>query len=119
MKKTKFNRELDKCWENCLAMWKWISKVWTPDGDRVATLKERWINKNGLPEPSPANCFFCDFANEIAKEFNLDDICPVCPGKLISSSFGCQNSKYHYAQNPRVFYQKLVELNKKRLAEER
>ncbi len=104
-------RTLNQTWTLCLRMWRWIAKVWTPDGPHIFVLKDRWLNENGFSEESIfCNCFFCQFQKEIGG-------CSQCPGKLINPSFSCYDVAYIYQIKPVKFYQELLRLNRIRKAE--
>ncbi len=102
---------LDETWELCLKMWKWINES-TKAGSRhnVRQLKEMWTTGNGFVFMEE-DCFFCEY--DIRRE---SQICRLCPGKKVDKTFKCENPIYHYENNPIKFYEKLVELNKIRLA---
>jgi len=94
---------LEQTWENCLAMWKWISENW--DGCNVHELKKEWLEEHGFSK-IPNDCFFC--------EYDDTERCQNCPGRLVDRDFSCQMVAYHYADRPVEFYNKLLELNSRR-----
>ena len=99
---------LNKTWQFCLRMWKWIADE-KKNGriKSVYNLKNEWLRKNGFKDVRIIQrCFFCDYAN---------DECFRCPPRLINSSFDCMNNPYNWQYEPTKFYEKLVEINKKRL----
>ena len=100
---------LNKTWEECLRMWKWIAKVHKDGNGDVERLKRKWLKEHGYkPSGIHEQCFFCNAAR---------NNCPKCPGKQVSKSFDCtKRPTYKYDEKPKAFYRKLVELNKKRLA---
>jgi hypothetical protein len=104
---------LNKTWEECLRMWKWVS-----DGRRtrctcISDLKERWAEIHGYSDVR-LNCFFCDLIPE--NEATDGETCLACPGKQVDPDFDCMTPEYSFVSKPKAFYAKLVELNKKRLA---
>jgi len=92
-------------------MWKWISEQYD-DNISVESLKARWLATNRFTKSIYANCFFCEYAGQDEFERFLCD--ERCPGKMVSTRFGCQNVTYHYQSNPKRFYRKLLKLDKKR-----
>ncbi len=108
---------LDRCWTNCLKMWKWVSETY--DGTQaVSTLKWEWLKSHGFRKNIEANCFFCHWHNEHGGgmlEFGEITICTNCPGVYVSKSFCCQSYlTYKYDEQPKAFYRKLLALDKKR-----
>ena len=111
--------KLDRCWKNCLWMWKWVSKTY--DGTReVATLKDEWLKSHRFRNEVEANCFFCEWHNAHGGgnyEYRNITICKHCPGVYVSKSFCCQSHfSYKYDENPVAFYRKLLQLDAKRKA---
>ncbi len=117
---------LDQTWEQCLAMWKWVSRQclgksvqWCEK--EVDDLKDKWLEENGLQNCHISqDCFFCDYTTPKGQD-GFD--CFRCPGKKVDSSFTCLNCPdfecdcgAFFASHPRKFYAKLKELNKIRLA---
>ena len=104
---------LNQIWKNCLRMWKWIDKVWDKKNNvEVFILKKIWLNK-WMPDINlNSDCFFCEWSIQNKKKG--DTYCTHCPGKLVSRSFECQWASYHYADHPKKFYKKLLELDAKR-----
>lgn len=106
---------LDETWEQCLAMWKWISRQCKnkkrPQISFIQDLKKEWLVKNGI-EPYELNhdCFFCEH------DRNYRGLCFSCPAKKIDAKFHCDNTGNSWTTEPRKFYAKLKELNKIRLA---
>lgn len=110
---------LDKVWVNGLKMWKWISEN-LPDGFSEASkdikdfiidhLKQNWLQKNRFTKKIRNDCFFCEYDGKRKKQ------CISCPAKLASpeDDFDCITSDYNYAYEPRLFYNKILELNAKR-----
>lgn len=106
------NLDLDQTWELCLEMWKWIAEVWD-DGRNIEWFKEEWMEENGFGRDVGADCFFCNFIDQLGMDFEeIDHGCVYCPGRLIDDSFSCSNPKYDYEDNPVKFYQELVRLDK-------
>lgn len=118
---------LDKTWDNCLRMWKWIAeqvkriKNWDAysyafQKNVIETLKRSWCKENGYNELE-YDCFFCEFANSVyVRSFNCDD---NCPARKINKWFWCDNNSYHFTKEPLKFYAKLLALNKIRLSRKR
>ncbi len=113
---------LDRTWKNCLRMWKWVSEN-LPEGfagkngkDRrgiVYLLKARWMKDHRYGQISE-HCFFCEYNNE---EYGEGGECGGCPGKLANPrfrSFWCQSKGMGWGVNPKAFYRRLVQLDKKR-----
>ena len=105
---------VNKTWENCLAMWKWISrkclKIDWPDVDR---LKVEWLEANGYPDADIIHhhCFFCQHC----QSGNHDGVECRCPAKKIDKDFYCFAVQHSYSGRPRDFYNELKRLNKIRL----
>lgn len=110
---------LNKIWENCLRMWKWISEN-LPNGfmklnsdERrlvVHDLKKEWIKKYHYKDIT-FYCFFCDYSHDSGVLS-----CENCPAKKIEYRLGnywCER-KYHWSRNPVNFYQYLLKLDAKR-----
>ena len=97
--------ELDRCWKNCLKMWKWIAKNWKK-GDNVIAVKKEWLENNGFDANEIySRCFFCNYCS---------GVCKHCPGVLTHPQFHCQNTSYDYYAKPKKFYAKLLHLDAKR-----
>ena len=111
---------LDKTWEECLLMWKWLSKKVIDDPYlNIDDLKDTYTDIKECDLIN--NCFFCDYADTHHKE--TDGLCPFisctnCPGKKVYKDFNCL---YYpkYSTNPVEFYKMLIKLNKIRKAKER
>ena len=102
---------LEDTWTNCLAMWKWIAeqvKSGEADYTDAGRLKRQWLVEHKYVYIY-LNCFFCDYVKGYG---NIN--CEKCPGALVDKSFRCGNILYDYICKPIKFYEKLVELNKKR-----
>jgi len=103
---------LAKTWQECLRMWKWIDKQIEKDKDLYAgDLKWQWLRENSIGTLH-MGCFFCEYDLRESGE----DHCISCPGKLINKRFECERVTYCWADKPRKFYQKLLQLNAKRKA---
>ena len=101
---------LNETWKNCLAMWKWIAEqIRTGDKRSVDELKRAWVRDHGF-EDVMYYCFFCDYV--VSKSAN----CGACPARLIDPKFGCRRAEYDFFDEPIKFYEKLVALNKERIA---
>jgi len=107
---------LDKTWEKCLEMWQWIAevKLGNPKSDYVSQLKETWIHENFGRKFVESNCFFCEYSGQHQKPET--EGCDDCPGSLVNKMFNCTNESYDYHEKPIKFYNKLLELNEKRLS---
>ena len=106
--------KLDRCWKNCLRLWKWVSENWTPNTN-VATLKPLWLKQHKFKKRIIASCFFCQYAEDHGENnFIAENGCPECPGALVDARFKCGNIRYSYQRNPKAFYAKLLKLDAKR-----
>ena len=106
---------LNQTWKNCLRMWKWIDKVWEFDGAPVEVLKAVWMDDHGFEATIEEDCFFCEYDVQQGCEIEEDiDRCTYCPGVLVNALFHCTRKSYNYAEQPRKFYKKLLELDAKR-----
>ena len=106
---------LDQTWEQCLAMWKWISRQCInkkrPSWYFVETLKMEWLHTKGIEHYElDHDCYFCEH------DLNHRGMCGSCPARKIETGFHCDNNEYSWMRHPRLFYAKLKELNKIRLA---
>ena len=120
---------IDQTWEQCLAMWKWVSKqcgdnydcdsVECQDGvdcrdcpynSPVNSLKEKWLEDNNYQDIFQ-DCFFCD----LTEDENGNGNCRECQLRIEGVSFSCTEEGQNYEYNPKSFYAKLKELNKIRL----
>ena len=102
---------LNKTWEECLRMWKWIdSQVAESYGDDddspVESLKEEWLEDYGY-DPSEINfmCFFCNMAgNSHSGASECED---KCPAVAIDPDFDCcmeDDDGYNFEMYPKAFY---------------
>lgn len=108
--------ELDRCWKNCLRMWKWVSKNWKP-GMAVDSLKEQWLSDHRFTRSIDSDCFFCEYHvahGGGSRRYRGGSFCANCPGGYVSKSFSCSNPSYSYGCNPKAFYRKLLQLDAKR-----
>ena len=97
---------LEKTWQKCLKMWRWIVKEWKEGRNLdIDTLKEQWLQKNDFGASLLSDCYFCNYDH---------DGCNKCPGRLVLPSFNCWDDKYNFKRHPDKFLQKLEQLNKKR-----
>ncbi len=105
---------LDQTWKLCMSMWRWIAKQ-KREGSRltVEQLKNQWLIAHGYGGKGIRdNCFFCEY---MASHSTMP--CEKgCPGTRIDKKFWCLDLSYHFLDNPIAFYNKLVSLNRKRLA---
>ena len=101
---------LDQTWHHQLLMSKSIAEQKQNGSEEsVHALKRRWCHENGFLQVELINnCFFCTRnANERA--------CRGCPGSLVDLHFHCVSKGCDYAENPTKFYQRLLDLNQKRI----
>lgn len=111
---------LEKTWEECLRMWKWIADVRLgeiDDGLRgldVVDLKHIWITANNYVDVF-SDCFFCDYAVKHGSEAMPGD-CKECPGQYVRKGFNCHKNPV-YRNNPVEFCILLIKLNNERLSE--
>ncbi len=106
---------LDKTWEECLRMWKWIAygKHKIQSSNR---LRQEWLRDNGYDGDILSNdCFFCEYIKKYVKCWCGENMLH-CPAEKIDKNFDCVCDEYSYLSHPRKFYKKLKELNKIRLA---
>ena len=110
---------LEKTWEECLRMWKWIAGIkldkinYSLRGTDVLRLKEIWLNANNYVDVYN-DCFFCDYATKAHGGVDPGS-CKNCPAQFVEAGFNCC-AYPNYASKPIEFYNLLVELNKKRLS---
>ncbi len=102
---------LDRCWKNCLRMWKWISENWAR-GMTVDTMKEDWLARHRFKRGVYNDCFFCEYMDE-HREQTKHGTCDGCPGALVSRRFHCMNATHCFTK-PKAFYAKLLQLDAKR-----
>ena len=102
---------LNQAWRLCLKQWKWIVEN-LDDEHGPEELKVAYLHKFGKGVRLCLNCYFCEY------DANADfGGCRNCPGKLVERRFHCNTNKsYSWRLNPRAFYAKLLELDKKRKA---
>lgn len=98
---------LDKTWEECLRMWKWIVEN-LDDTNCVEELKVQWLDKNGYDDLRH-ECFFCEVAGRCGYGSTN---CNKCPARDVDPDFNCCFTEYDYELYPKAFYAKLVELDK-------
>ncbi len=108
---------LDRCWINCLRMWKWISEnlpegfLEKPNSNKeimICSLKKQWLEKNRFTAYIGQDCFFC------AYDRKHEDDCTTCPASLIDPAFRCTNEAYSFNYCPSDFYQEILVLNARR-----
>ena len=109
---------LDRCWINCLRMWKWLSEN-LPEGflekpeeereDIVLSLKKQWLEENRFTTYLNQDCFFCAYDREQGND------CTACPGRLVDPNFHCDRKEYSYRHFPSLFYREILVLNAKRI----
>ena len=102
---------LDQTWKLCLSMWRWIAKqIREGSKERVRNLKRIWVDKHGYTYIME-DCFFCEYTR------SHDVMCyPNCPGKKVDIGFSCTTHDNEWSIKPIAFYNKLVSVNRKRLA---
>ncbi len=113
---------LDETWRLCLSMWRWVAKQ-IRGGSRkcIDNLKIQWLEAHRYElneeddEYIKLNCFFCEYEEQQLMKGERSS-CDYCPGKMIDKSFSCVGSGYSWSGTPIAFYNKLVSLNRKRLA---
>lgn len=108
---------IDEIWKYCLAMWKWIAKQSESERFKsgeinLADLKVEWLEKHGPGYYIIGDCFFCHWNNKKGS----GGPCKCCPGKAVDKSFICNDLRWDYFSKPKEFYEKLLKMNKKRLA---
>lgn len=115
---------LGETWRLCLSMWRWIAKQ-KRDGSRksIDNLKIQWLKAHRYEldeneEYMILNCFFCEYDEQQLKEGEKGN-CKYCPGKKVDERFGCTVSRYCWSSKLIAFYNKLVSLNRKRLAKKK
>lgn len=113
---------LDRAWENCLRMWKWITEN-LPDGFSEATedikdfiidhLKQDWLKDNKFKRKINQDCFLCEH------DMKYEGSCENCPAVLAhpERSFHCTDDDYNYAYEPINFYKELMDRNARRKGE--
>lgn len=116
---------LNKTWSECLRMWKWIVERLNENLYLdVCDLKGWWLSANRYttyPTKVYNHCFFCDYAvshnGTKADYIDICGYCSKCPAVLVDKHFSCEqsNDEIDWQETPVEFYEKLVELNKKRL----
>ena len=113
---------LDETWRLCLSMWRWIIKKLriNPELD-IEELKDEWLEKHYPQIDLMSSCFFCeyDYQRRLKSKAKRFWDCPFCPMRIVDKSlkaFCCLNTDFWYEKKPIAFYNKLVSLNRKRLA---
>ena len=112
---------LDQTWKLCVdGMWKWIAKQRRKDNSLdVSELKVEWRRKHFPNEFVKHACFFCEYNQQQG-----GNRCSECPARKIDSKLGefwCEKGMgeskgLYWLDRPVLFYNKLVFLNRKRLA---
>ena len=111
--------KLDRTWKNQLRMSGWLAEKWEKGGS-IESLKKMWLKKHRFTRYIMHDCFFCEYAfaksNEPPEDFGLfGDGCGLhCPGKQVEPGFSCCATAYHFGNDPKAFYAKLLELDAKR-----
>lgn len=101
---------LNRTWELCLTMWKWIVEQLNA-GSRLPIwrLKRAWLAEFGKGKVPEGFCYFCEYNIR----HNGGD-CTICPIKLISRNLGCGYKGFSWNFEPRKFYARLLRLDKRR-----
>ncbi len=133
---TRPKTELDKAWENCIAMWIWIADNFDPDHDAdafgvrtidyVQSLKLRYIKDRGLEGILTLYnhlCFFCAYRNDTLGDWEIGDTVPErcqagCPGAIAEPGWMCTNMQWAWHDDPVAFLAKLKELDAMRKGED-
>ena len=112
---------LDQTWKLCIdGMWAWIAKERRKSRRlNVMDLKAKWRKKHFPNKKIKFNCFFCEYNMQ-----HKGSLCSECPARKIDSklgSFWCEEGRggpegTYWFSRPIAFYNKLVSLNRKRLA---
>ena len=112
-------KKLDRTWENCLRMWKWITNN-LPKGFSEATeeikdfiidhLKWDWLKNNNFNRKIIQACFLCEYDKKHKGN------CDSCPAVLAypEQEFHCTDDKHNYAYEPILFYKELMDRNARR-----
>lgn len=107
---------LNQSWKRCLRMWKWVIEHLEEFNGEVFDAKVAWIKQYFFNEGLKENCFFCEYNEQQEGSGEGKCVfCSQCPGKLVNRRFDCGNVSYHWYYNPIKFYEKLLQLNAKRL----
>ncbi len=94
--------KLDRCWKDCLRMWKWISEN-KKRGMSVVSMKIEWLRVHRFKKPIRAYCFFCEYAGVVKLTSGMKiPNCDNCPGRLVGNRFDCQNVTYNYYNHPKA-----------------
>jgi len=114
---------LDQTWKKCLSMWRWIAKQKREGSSKDGVgLKHEWLENHGWQQfKIQENCFFCERAVLLIGHTDTLGVgCSgKCPAQKIEKDFDCQVNGCHWAYDPIAFYNKLVSLNRKRLAKKK
>ena len=103
---------LDETWKLCLSMWRWIAKMIREGSELfVSELKDQWLRDHGYEHEVWLTCFFCGYIHHPKRTCDTN-----CPARMIDRNFNCHNPDYDYQSKPIAFYNKIVSLNRKRLA---
>ncbi len=106
---------LDKCWKNCMSMWRWVAGEWKKGRRGVEILKSEWLRRKKHGHIYNG-CFFCEYGRDMKENPNeYLGACDNCPGVLVDSNFKCNREAYNYNTDAVKFYNKLRSLNRKRL----
>lgn len=78
----------------------------------IDSLKREWLERWMPDVMVHVDCFFCEYADEhFDHQYRF---CSQCPGRLVGKRFNCRNAAYNYREEPKKFYQKLLQLDAKR-----
>lgn len=99
---------IDETWEQCLAMWKWISEKCEGmdiGGTVIDQIKVEYMESNGMKEDEVlCDCFFCDECSQA---------CDECQFAIYAGEHCTVENLY--SEDPVAFYAELKRLNKIRL----
>lgn len=109
---------LDETWRLCLSMWRWIAKIKKNERNvEVYALKKEWLKNHGFRcKTINSDCFFCEYVYGHSRPIAN---CYLCPARKVDKEFDCVETSYDHSYYPVKFYNKLVSLNRKRLAKKR
>ena len=96
-------------WSECRRMWTDVVAWWNSNQHlSIIDLKWKWLIRNNyIGDNKPAcECFFCEMSKRGSKIK-----CHLCPGRKIDSEFDCQDSVYHYRDEPEAFLAKIIEMD--------
>ena len=114
MNKSVQNLTLDDTWDYCMLMWECVARRTRRPYPSVERLKDDWLEENDFDLSEVyASCFFCEYSKQHSIGTTSD--CKNCPAVLVDSNFECMCNEYDFYNHPIKFYNKLKELNEKRI----